>query len=436
MKHIMIIQSAYPPDRAELSARRLEITRHTSVVALASQRQKPTVHVAIHPEDVHGEARREAFLSTGCEVRFLERPSWRLYHEDWELPEGWKLVSRMDDDDVIARDFCEVLQATFRQQREALLWPTGYVFWRQQIFLLTHRGNQFPTLSTDGNEDPHAEPHWEIPSRWPSRAVSHSPGWIWVRHADAATTTLRRYRQQQVGRIDATRFAVNLRAIHRACEATGVAAADYATHTSPHLQQVRRENSQNRYLSDILTATGSDKAQSHHYGWWYDAWRKHCPRGNVLEVGVLDGASCAAFRAAGYRYAGIDRSLVAGVDVIQCTTPDFAPACAELQRRQQQYDLVVDDGSHRLECQAAAISALWPFVAISGCMWIEDIQSEYNFRKLLRIARQTAPHVQALDMRHLRGRYDDLAIVLSRESLAWSEAAAKREEVRMVHSGT
>ena len=246
MKHIMIIQSAYSPGRAELSARRLEITRHTSIVALASQAAKPTIHVAIHPEDAHGEARREAFLSTGCEVRFLERPEWRLYHENWELPTGWKLVSRMDDDDVIARDFCEVLQSTFRQQREALLWPTGYVFWRQQIFLLTHRGNQFPTLSTDGNEDPHAEPHWEIPSRWPSRAVSHSPGWIWVRHGDAATSTLQRYRQRQVGRIDATRLPVNLRAIVRACEASGVPSANYREHRSPHIDYVLQENARAR----------------------------------------------------------------------------------------------------------------------------------------------------------------------------------------------
>jgi hypothetical protein len=431
MRHIMIIQSAYPPDRAELSARRLEITRHTCAVALRTQRVKPVVHVAVCPDDAHLDARREVFQSTGCEVRFLERPSWRLYHENWDLPDGWKLVSRMDDDDVLSVDFCEVLQATAREQREALLWPSGYVFWRQQIFSLTHRGNQFPTLCTNADEDPHQEPHWEIQKRWPSRAVSNFPGWIWVRHGDAATTTLQRYRQRQLGRIDTARFAVNLRAIHRACEATGVAAADYATHTSPHLQQVRRENSQNRYLSDMLTASGSDKAQLHHYGWWYDAWRRRCPQGDVLEVGVLDGASSAAFRAGGYHYTGIDRSLVGGVDVIQCTTPDFAPACAELDRRGLLYDLVIDDGSHALECQAAAINALWRFVRPGGVLWIEDIQSEHNFRELLRIARQAAPHVQGLDMRHLRGRYDDLAIVLSREPLAWSADAAEREGVAL-----
>jgi len=431
MRHIIIIQSAYSADRGELSARRLEITRHTCAVALRTQRVKPVVHVAVCPDDAHIDARREVFQSTGCEVRFLERPAWRLYHEDWELPAGWKLVSRMDDDDVLSVDFCEVLQATARERREALLWPVGYTFWRQQIFRLEHRGNQFPTLCTSGDENPHQEPHWEIPRRWPSRAVSTAPGWIWVRHGDAATTTLQRYRQKQLGRIDSSRFACNLRAIHRACEAAGVAAADYATHKSPHLQQVRRENAQARYLSDMLTASGSDKSQLHGYGWWYDAWRKHCPTGNVLEVGVFNGASAAAFQAAGYRYTGIDRSLVGGVDVIQCTTPDFAPACAELDRRGLLYDLVIDDGSHKLECQAAAISALWRFVRPGGCLWIEDIQSEHAFRELLRIAKATAPHVQGLDMRSLRGRYDDLAVLIFAEPLAWFAEAAERAGVEV-----
>lgn len=242
MKHVMIIQAAYPPELAELSARRLEITRHTCVVALRTQRAKPIVHVAVCDGDVHLDARKAAFQSAECEVRFLHRASWRLYRENWDLPDGWKLVSRMDDDDVLAADFCETLQATARNTREALLWPTGYVYWRQQIHILTHRGNQFPTLCTQDNEDPHQLRHWEIPKRWPSRAVSHSPGWIWVRHGDAATSTLPRYRQRQVGRIDSGRFACNLRAITRACEASGQPSGNYAEHASPHLQYVLREN--------------------------------------------------------------------------------------------------------------------------------------------------------------------------------------------------
>lgn len=246
MKHIMIIQSAYPPDRAELSARRLEITRHTCAVALRTQRLKPIVHVAVCPDDVHIDARREVFISTGCEVRFIERPEWRLYKENWELPDGWKLVGRMDDDDVLSVDFCEVLQATAREQREALLWPVGYTFWRQQIHLLRHPGNQFPTLCTDAAEDPHQIRHWEIPATWPSRIVSEAPGWIWVRHGDAATSTLPRYRRKLLRRIDSDRFHVNLRAIVRACEPSGVASGNYHEHKSPHIKYVLQENANAR----------------------------------------------------------------------------------------------------------------------------------------------------------------------------------------------
>jgi hypothetical protein len=419
MRHILIVQSAYPADRAELSAKRLEITRHTCAVALRTQRVKPVVHVAVCPDDVHLQERREVFESTGCEVRFLERPTWRLYHEDWELPSGWKLVSRMDDDDCLSIDFCEGLQGNAREQREALLWPSGYTFWRHQIHALTHRGNQFPTLCTNRQEDPHQEQHWRIPDLWSSRAVSNLPGWIWVRHAEAATTTLARYRRSPVGRIDATRFGVNLRAIARACDALGQASGDYASHRSPHLDQVRRENSQNRLLSEMLTASGSDKCTLHGYGPAYDRWRRHCPRGRVLEVGVLDGASAAAFRAAGYAWTGIDREPKAGLDVIQTTTPDLSPAVTELTRRGLQYDLVIDDGSHKLPCQLAALEALWPFVAPAGVLLIEDIQSEANADALIAAAARTGANVALVDTRGRSARYDDLMLAVSREPLEW-----------------
>lgn len=239
--HIMIIQAAYSDP--ELSARRLNIARNTSIVSLAFQTQKPVVHIAVNPSDPHCQQRLDAYRATGCEVRPLFRDSWRLYRENWELPEGRKIVSRMDDDDVIAKDFCEATRNAAPASGEmAMIWPNGYVFWRQMIFLLKHRGNQFVTLVTDEMKDPHQEQHWGYHKRWPSRVVSNQPGWIWVRHGDAATSTLPRYRKSQVGRIDSRRIPVNLRAIVRATEPSGKPSGSYAEHRSPHIGFVLREN--------------------------------------------------------------------------------------------------------------------------------------------------------------------------------------------------
>lgn len=227
--HITIIQSAYTDDR--LSRQRLEISRHTVVPSLAFQTRKPVVHIAVNPDDPHLQERLDLFNTSGCEVIPLMRPSWKLYKEDWELPEGRKIVSRIDDDDVWAKDYCERTVAAAPAEGEHYLsWPRGYVFWRQNIYLLDHPGIQFVTLVTDKMCDPHQEQHWQYPKTWNTIRVSRSPGWVWVRHGDAATSTLPRYRQpsKHLRGIDSTRIPINLRAIIRAIEPSGLASGNYA----------------------------------------------------------------------------------------------------------------------------------------------------------------------------------------------------------------
>jgi hypothetical protein len=240
--HIMIIQSAYTDPR--LSERRLEITRHTCVNSLWFQIQKPIVYVAVNPNDPFLAEREAAFRSTNCEVKFLYRDSWKLYREDWELPEGRKIVSRMDDDDVVAQDFCLLTRNAAPESGEMnLIWPKGYVYWRQTPFLLTHKGIQFVTLVTDEMKDPHQEQHWQYHKRWPTRTVSYAPGWIWVRHGDSASSTLPRYRKKALRAIDSKRIPVNLRAILRAIADSGQASGNYTEHRHPKtLAHVLQEN--------------------------------------------------------------------------------------------------------------------------------------------------------------------------------------------------
>lgn len=240
----MIIQSAY--NDAGLSERRLEISRHTAIVALRTQTRKPIVHLAVCKDDPLLAERIAAFESTGCEIRVLMRDGWTLYREDWELPQGRKIVGRLDDDDVIAKDFCERTAAAAPVTgNHALIWPTGYTFWRQQIHRLTHDGNQFLALITDDMHDPHQEQHWQYCKRWPVVRVSPEYGWIWCRHGDAATSTLPRYRKHQLPRIDSVRFPVNLRAILRAMEPCGQPSGNYVEHQEKErLAHVIEQNKQ------------------------------------------------------------------------------------------------------------------------------------------------------------------------------------------------
>jgi hypothetical protein len=140
----------------------------------------------------------------------------------------------MDDDDVIAKDFCLLTRNAAPESGEMnLIWPRGYVYWRETPFLLTHKGIQFVTLVTDEMKDPHQEQHWQYHKRWPTRTVSYAPGWIWIRHGDAASSTLPRYRQKPVQGIDAKRIPVNLRAILRATAESGLASGSYTDHRHP-----------------------------------------------------------------------------------------------------------------------------------------------------------------------------------------------------------
>jgi hypothetical protein len=240
--HIMIIQAAYTD--ACLSSSRLEIARHTSIPSLAFQTAKPVVHIAVNPADPHLAERLAAYRGTGCEIVPLYRSEWKLYKENWQLPRGRKIVSRMDDDDVICRDYCRELRASAPESGEwNLMFPVGYVWWRNTAYRLEHPGTQFVTLVTDQQTDPHQEGHWLYHKTWQTKIVSSLPSWIWVRHGAASTSTLAKYRTKKLKGIDATRIPINLRAIQRAIEPTGLASGSYHEHQNQKvLREVLKQN--------------------------------------------------------------------------------------------------------------------------------------------------------------------------------------------------
>jgi hypothetical protein len=366
LPHYMLIQSAYTD--AGLSARRLEITKHSCLPSLRYQALKPIVHVVVNPVDPLLSERRAVFESSGCEVEFIDRDTWRLYGEDWELPAVHKVVSRMDDDDVIAAEFCQSTNDAAPDTEAALVWPSGYVFWRSAAFSLRHPGNQFVSLAT-ADHDPHEVGHWKFCQQWPTRVVSDKPGWIWIRHGDAVTSTIGKYRQRRVNRIDSQRIPINLRAIDRAIVGSGLASGDYAEHA--------RRPGHSIPPSQALTIHGSDKTSVHNYAAFYDQlWTDLKPL-KIVEIGVLKGASLRAWKYAtpSATVIGADRNPVPGLDVVQIVTPDYGPLVERL-REVGPVDLIIDDGSHKLSDQMAGAEALWDCLRAGGAYVVEDVQSE------------------------------------------------------------
>lgn len=399
--HYILIQSAYTD--AELSRRRLQISRSTCIPSLKYQTHQPIVHVVVNPADPLLNERKAAFQETGCETRFIERDSWKLYGEDWELPSFRKVVSRVDDDDCLAKKFIEMVNLTAPFSGDfAIIWPTGYVYWRNSFYVLTHPGNQFVSL-VSSTSDPHQTGHWKYHKEWKTKVVSDKPGWIWIRHGDAATSTLQKYRPRLVRKIDLSDIPIDVGAMAYSIAESGEPSADYREHAKPKEPVLSPAH--------CLGVCGSDKVTIHNYGAFYDSLFAKVNPQRLLEIGGFKGASMRAWKMAkpSLKALVLDRSPIPGQDTILCVTPDFWPAIQRLSNLEPM-DIIIDDGSHKIGCQVSGANNLWQFLRPGGIYVIEDLQDQ----QAVDYFRSQGWQIE--DFRMKTGRYDDV--------IAWKEKPA------------
>jgi hypothetical protein len=378
-----------------LSLRRLEISRATLLPSLAAQTRKPTLHIVVSADDVHLQERLAGYAGTGCDCVVLYRDTWKLYGENWQIPEGHCIIGRVDDDDVLRADFCEIVHHCGMVHRErAIIWPVGLVYWRGQMFRLEHKGNQYLTLSTSRGIDPHHKAHAVIQREWRSVRASLEAGWIWVRHADAETSTLPKYRATAAGNWQSGKWPVDIAAVDSAIAPSGVPSADY----SEHGQRPRGMR-----VSQWLSVYGSDKVSTHNYGSFYDDLFARLRPQALLEIGVYRGASLRAWKASGVADVyGVDRDVAqshCGPAVLYGTMPDDARTIARLM---PPLDLIIDDGSHLYPDYVATADVLLQRLRAGGVYVIEDIQTQDSVDALRRDGWQIE------DWRESTGRYDDV----------------------------
>jgi len=391
--HILCIMSHYT-DPA-LSLRRLEISRATLLPSLAAQTRKPTLHIVVSQHDPHLRERLIEYDATGCECFFLYRDTWRLYGENWQIPQTHCIIGRVDDDDVLRADFCEVVYHCGMVHKErAMIWPVGLVYWRGQFYKWHHPGNQFLTLSTSRGIDPHHKAHAVIQREWKSVRASNEPGTIWIRHGDAETSTLPKYRKAAASAADVASFNVNLQAIDAAIAPSGIPSADYREHG--HRARGMR-------VSQWLSVYGSDKVSTHNYGSFYDDLFARLKPKALLEIGVYRGASLRAWKAAGVTDVyGVDRDVSqshCGPAVMFGVMPEDARTIA---RAVPVLDLIIDDGSHLYPDYTATAEVMGRRLRPGGVYVIEDIQTQDSVDAL----RRDGWTIE--DWREKTGRYDDV----------------------------
>lgn len=185
-------------------------------------------------------------------------------------------------------------------------------------------------------------------------------------------------------------------------------------------------------LSDRFTAYGSDKNTTHSYGDFYDVLSERLPENpTILEIGVEEGNSLQAWadhfpsgRVIGAdKHVGPDGTKLRlkdpygppyrrrpGLEVLQCSTPDYIPLILALKRMGLSFDLIVDDGSHLLIDQSVGMICLSSFLKPSGVYVVEDLQTEDAMNRFLDMS------CNVIDLRHVKGRYDDLLSVMERSA--------------------
>lgn len=181
-----------------------------------------------------------------------------------------------------------------------------------------------------------------------------------------------------------------------------------------------------RTLAEIFAGRASDKGTVHSYVEVYESllapWRAQ--PGHVLEIGVFGGESIRAWE----EY--FQQATVWGIDL--CDQPlglaDLRPMMCEPGHNivlgsiteaavvEQffsgfRFNVVIDDGSHNLADQLAAYRNLRPLMVSGGLYVIEDIQDLDSCRAVYEALGATAD-VEILDRRRVKGRYDDVLVVL------------------------
>ncbi len=168
--------------------------------------------------------------------------------------------------------------------------------------------------------------------------------------------------------------------------------------------------------SEALDLCGSDKVIVHSYGAFYDEFASRTDVRRLLEIGVQSGHSIRAWRRVW------PDAEIYGIDIspkppgypdggkchfaqLDATDPD-AMAAQLTSWGDVGFDLIIDDGSHRLADQIATWGALCLSVNRGGVYVIEDVEPS-SIHTLM-----DTVEGRLYDFRAASGRFDDVAIAV------------------------
>ena len=165
-------------------------------------------------------------------------------------------------------------------------------------------------------------------------------------------------------------------------------------------------------LSQLGQRMGTDKGTDHSYLEVYEQLFEPLRRRpmTMLEIGVYKGNSLRMWKAwfPQARIFGMDINPsvaeVPGCELVIANQTDRS--AIESRWSDESLDLIIDDGSHRLEHQLLALCYLWPKLKRGGMYVIEDVSD-------IAMVKHLAPfRPLILDRRQRRSREDDVLVIL------------------------
>ncbi len=171
-------------------------------------------------------------------------------------------------------------------------------------------------------------------------------------------------------------------------------------------------------LSELLRNNGSDKCIHHSYADVYDEVLtpyKHSAK-NILELGILEGASCRAYREffPNATIHGIDNEsnrLLQG-DRFKSYHMDTKNRneFVELSKTLPLMDVIIDDGGHVPVEQCWALCVLWKCLKSGGVYIVEDIYNP-DILQIFDAFHNFTPY----NLRHVKNKDDDIIAVIRKD---------------------
>jgi predicted O-methyltransferase YrrM len=169
---------------------------------------------------------------------------------------------------------------------------------------------------------------------------------------------------------------------------------------------------------------GTDKATDHSYDTFYckEFERFKNTKGTLLEIGSFNGGSGLLW----HEYLPFIKIVMTDIqDNIPKNIKDKLNRSefilmdgyqkesikALKNKYPEGFDIIIEDGPHNLETQMFALKEYSKLLKKGGVLIIEDIQNESDLNELLTV-KLRGKTVEAVDLRHIKNRYDDLMIVV------------------------